>query len=85
MEGKSSKGNHNGLTIQLVGYTMTEQGIRPFYTISFIGKIFLKGKSLGISSLNKAVPEAHYVNMCFGTSLVTQTVKNLPAIWETWV
>ena len=73
------------ITTQLVGYTMTEQRIRPFYTIPFTGKIFLKGKSVGVSSFNKAVPEAHSVNMCFGASLVTQTVKYLPAIWETWV
>ena len=23
--------------------------------------------------------------MCLGASLVTQRVKNLPAVWETWV
>lgn len=37
---------------------MTEQGIRPFCTIYLIGKILLKGSSLGGSSFNRAVPKA---------------------------
>ena len=48
-------------------------------------EISLKGCRIFNKTYIREIINFNVCSYCFGTSLVAQTVKNLPAMWETWV